>query len=244
MRGTLRAFLRLLTVQASWNYERMQGIGMGYAAEPLLEDLKSADPGRHAEAVARSAEYFNCHPYLAGLAVGALARAEHEGTPGSQILRFRTALCSPLGALGDQVFWTGLLPALVGLCIVAIAAGAGLWAIGGFLLVFNACRLATAWWALRTGLASGFQVATALQESWLPRLAERLGPVAGLLSGLALPAAAGYLLAGAPAAALLAAALIGAVGMVLFRRLPVLVTALRYGLLLSVGSLLWVWGSR
>ena len=70
MNGTGRAFLRLLSVQGSWNYERMQGIGMGYAAEPLLRDLRVAEPGRYPEAVVRSAEFFNANPYLAGLALG------------------------------------------------------------------------------------------------------------------------------------------------------------------------------
>ena len=37
-----RSLLRLFTVQGSWNYERMQGIGMGVAEEPLLRDLQAA----------------------------------------------------------------------------------------------------------------------------------------------------------------------------------------------------------
>ncbi len=112
MNGGWRALLRLLAVQGTWNYERMLGVGMGYAAEPLLEDLKTVDPVRHSEAVVRSTEFFNCHPNLAGLALGAIARAEYEAMPGPQIVRLRTALCSPLGSLGDQLFWAGLVPAV------------------------------------------------------------------------------------------------------------------------------------
>jgi len=62
MTGVVRAFLRLLAVQGAWNYERMTGIGLGYAAEPMLDELKQADPARHAEASVRAAEYFNSHP--------------------------------------------------------------------------------------------------------------------------------------------------------------------------------------
>ena len=83
MNGQLRALLRLFAVQGTWNYERMLGVGMGYAAEPLLEDLKTVDPVRHSEAVVRSAEFFNCHPNLAGLALGAMARAEYDAVPGA-----------------------------------------------------------------------------------------------------------------------------------------------------------------
>jgi mannose/fructose/N-acetylgalactosamine-specific phosphotransferase system component IID len=76
MNGRLRAMLRLFAVQGTWNYERMLGVGMGYAAEPLLEDLKAVDPVRHGEAVVRSTEFFNCNPNLAGLALGATAGIE------------------------------------------------------------------------------------------------------------------------------------------------------------------------
>ena len=124
MNRRLRALLRLFAVQGTWNYERMLGVGMGYAAEPLLEDLKAVDPVRHGEAVVRSAEFFNCHPNLAGLALGATARAEYEAVAGPQIVRLRTALCSPLGSMGDQLFWAGLVPALVGITLVAVMLGA------------------------------------------------------------------------------------------------------------------------
>ena len=42
--GRMRAFLRLFAMQGDWNYERMLGVGMGYAAEPLLEELRTSDP--------------------------------------------------------------------------------------------------------------------------------------------------------------------------------------------------------
>jgi mannose PTS system EIID component len=194
MNGVARALLRLFAVQGSWNYERMLGVGMGYAAEPLLEDLKAADPVRHSEAVVRSAEFFNCNPNLAGLALGATARAEYDAVPGVQIARLRTALCSPLGALGDQLFWAGLLPALVGAALVAVVLGARWWAIVGFLLVYNAVRIWTARWSLRTGLAAGMGVGSAIGSSWVPRAIPRVGLAAGFLVGLAAPLVAGWFL--------------------------------------------------
>src|SRR3989442_3128679 len=78
----------------------MLGVGVGVAEEPLLRDL--AD-GKYRPAVARGAHFFNAHPYLAGLAVGAAARAEHDGASPEQIERLRTALAatppSPCGPL-------------------------------------------------------------------------------------------------------------------------------------------------
>jgi PTS system mannose-specific IID component len=187
-------------VQGAWNYERMTGIGLGYAAEPLLEDLKLADPARHAEAAVRSAEYFNSHPYLAGLALGALVRAEYDQVPGAQIARLRIALTSPLGALGDQLFWTGLVPAAMATAILGIVAGAGIWPLVLALLVYNTIRVVTGIWALRTGLETGTRVGTAIGDSWLRAAARPVGLAAGLLAGLALPLAAAWLLASSGAA--------------------------------------------
>jgi PTS system mannose-specific IID component len=105
MNRRLRALLRLFAVQGTWNYERMLGVGMGYAAEPLLEDLKAVDPVRHGEAVVRSAEFFNCNPNLAGLALGATARAEYEAVPGAQIVRLSAARSAPWATSSSGPDW-------------------------------------------------------------------------------------------------------------------------------------------
>ena len=119
-----RTLLRLFTVQGSWNYERMQGVGVGVAEEPLLRDLAvSRSAAAYRAAVARAAHFFNAHPYLCGMAVGAAARAEHDGTPPDQVERLRTALCGPLGSLGDRLVWAGWLPLNSGLALVGVIGG-------------------------------------------------------------------------------------------------------------------------
>ena len=129
MTGTARAALRLLIVQAAWTYERLQGVGVGFASLPLLEPLR-ADPVKYRAAVARASEYFNAHPYLTGIAVGAAARAEIDGVPGGTIQRLKTALAGPLGSLGDQLFWIGVVPAVMAAMLLALAGDAGLPAVG------------------------------------------------------------------------------------------------------------------
>ena len=63
------AFLRTLLIQGSFNYDRMIGVGLAHSMEPLVGDMDK-------DVAARSAQFFNAHPYMAGVAVGALARAE------------------------------------------------------------------------------------------------------------------------------------------------------------------------
>jgi mannose PTS system EIID component len=237
----LRALLRLFAVQGTWNYERMLGVGMGYAAEPLLEDLKAVDPVRHGEAVVRSAEFFNCHPNLAGLALGATARAEYEAVPGAQIVRLRTALCSPLGSMGDQLFWAGLVPALVGVALAAIVLGAGWWAIAGFVLTYNAIRLWTSVWSLRTGMASGMRVGAAIGSSWLPRAVEWVAPAAGFALGLAFPLIAVWYLRGFGWSPAIGAAGVAVAGVALTRWFGPGLTSLRFAIMAMVLLLLFRW---
>ena len=235
-----RTFLRLFSVQGVWNYERMLGIGMGYAALPLLEKMRLEDPVRYREAVARQAEFFNAQPYMAGIALGATTRAEYQGVAGEKIRRLRTALCGPLGALGDQLFWTGILPALVSAALVMVAfgwAGAGLL---GFLLVFNGIRVAIEWWGLRAEWASGLEVSQVLHKSWLPRAVALAGPAAGFAIGVALPVIGGWLVADLDRVVMAGA--LGAAGIaVVIARFNPRVTGLRLTLVVATILLLSAW---
>ena len=238
MKGRLSALRRLYAVQGAWNYERMLGVGMGYAAQPLLEQLERSDPARHREAVARSAEFFNSHPYLAGLALGSAVRAEYDGTPGAQISRLRTALCSPLGALGDQLFWAGAVPATVGAALAAVTLGAGPLAVLALLAGFNVFRGWVAAWALRTGLASGTGVGAAMRQSWLPRTAHLAGVAAGLGIGIAVPLVAVWFLAPFGQGGVIGALALAAGGVIAARLAGPMYAAPRFALLALAAALL------
>jgi PTS system mannose-specific IID component len=196
VKGALgRALLRLFAVQGSYNYERMLGLGVGVAEEPLLRDL---DDGKYRPAVARGAHFFNAHPYLIGLAVGAAARAEHDGAPPGQVERLREALCGPLGSLGDRLIWAGWLPFLSGLTITAIALGASWIAIAAFLIIYNIGHVALRWWALYAGWTYGTRVSMALHHPVLQKAATSLGPAMAFTVGVALPLSAQFLAAPFP----------------------------------------------
>jgi PTS system mannose-specific IID component len=237
--GRGKAFTRLFAVQAAWNYERMQGIGMGYAAEPLLDGLKATDSERHAEATGRSAEFFNCHPYLAGLALGASVAAEYAGEPADRIRRLRTALCGTLGALGDYLFWAGLLPALMGFALIVAVLWNPWWGVGLFLVGYNGCRIAVGWWGLRTGLDSGMRVGQAIASSWVPRVRGWIGLAAGFLVGVAIPLAGRFLLGGLGRPQVVIGVGVAALGLALAYRFRPTFGGVRFGLLAVALVLLW-----
>lgn len=240
------ALLRLLAVQASYTYERMLGIGVGHASAPLLRTVLSSRSARAKhEAVARSADFFNSHPYLAGVAVGAEVRAEQDGASGAVITRLRTALSGPLGSLGDQLIWAGWVPALIGIALAA-ASWVGVWSIAAIVVVHNLLRYRLMSWGLDLGLREGLGVGAALQRSWLPRVADDAQRVAAFAVGLAVPIVAWQLLAQAARVDAAIAIALGLIGVVL-TVLPATrtrVTGLRYGLALLCVGILIVWGSR
>jgi PTS system mannose-specific IID component len=184
-------FLRLLAIQASWNYEILLGTGIGFCTEPALRLLPGGKGGpAYRAALARHSQYFNAHPYLAAVAVGALIRAELDGEPPARIERFRTALCGPLGSVGDRLVWAAWLPfcSLVGLLLFGLGAGPG-WVVGGFLVLYNVGHFALRAWALRVGLERGMQVAGALGNPVLRYGPQWLSQAAAFTGGAALPLA-------------------------------------------------------
>ena len=187
----LAMFVRLLAIQGSWNYETLLGNGIGFCVEPALRLLPGGQEGpAYRAALARQSEYFNAHPYMAAVAVGALARAELEGEPPARIERFRTALCGPLGSVGDRLVWAAWLPACSIAALAAFGFGMG---TGGVLLVFlgiyNAGHIALRAWGLSAGLDHGMRVASALGGPVLRQGPTHIAQIAALIGGIALPLA-------------------------------------------------------
>lgn len=190
----VRAGLRLLTVQACFNHERMIGVGVGYASEPLLRALPDGAGGdRYRAAMGRATRYFNAHPYLVGLAAGALARAEHDDVPGPQVERLRTALVSPLGALGDRLVWAGTLPAASAVGLALSTNGRPGLGVVAMLSLYNVPHLLLRVWGLVAGWRHGTRVGRALANPLLHWALRVVGPVAALAIGFAMPLVGAYL---------------------------------------------------
>jgi len=207
MPGYGRVLTRLFLLQASWNYERMQGVGFGYAAEPALRAFSGGErDARYHTALGRHTQFFNSHPYFAGLAVGAVLRAEQDGEDPERIARLRAALCSPLGSLGDRLIWAGWLPACAALAIVAFIFGARAWAAIGFLVLYNVLHVACRAWGLRAGWREGMMVATALGHPVIRTAARVAGPASAFVVGVALAVGLAWQVQGAPGATVAAAA--------------------------------------
>jgi len=161
----------------------MIGGGFAFAILPVLREL--FEGSKLDEAVRRHAEHFNAHPYLAGLALGATARLEADGSAPELMRRFKSAIKGPLGGMGDALMWAAWLPTTVLLGLVAHFAGASpLQCVLLFLIPYNAGHLALRLWGFRTGLSWGHDVGRVLRGAALGRMAEMVSRAGVVLLGL------------------------------------------------------------
>lgn len=191
-------YSRLFAIQGAWNYETMNGNGIAFCTEPALRFLPGGIDGtKYTEALGRHAKYFNAHPYFAGVAVGALARAELDGVPAPMIERFRTALGGPLGSVGDRLVWASWLPFCSLIALGAFGLGARpLLVIAIFLVTYNIGHFALRAWGLRVGFRRGLRVADALAHPVLRKGPQVVGTLAALLAGVSIPLAAREVIGG------------------------------------------------
>ncbi len=191
LRTELAILLRLFAIQSTWNYETLLGNGVGFCIEPALrlfpEGIRSE---RFKAALARESKYFNAHPYLASIAVGALARAELDGEAPDRIERFRTALAGPLGSVGDRLIWAGWLPlcSLIALAVFGLGGGPVV-VLVTFLGLYNTGHVALRAWGLRVGWNHGLRVAQTLGNPVLRRGPQVIAPAAAFAGGLGVPLA-------------------------------------------------------
>ncbi|MEA3545855.1 MAG: PTS system mannose/fructose/sorbose family transporter subunit IID [Thermodesulfobacteriota bacterium] len=135
----LHIWLRLLLLQASWNFERLQGIGFFYSLLPGLRKLYGKE--KLLDVSRKYAGYFNTHVYLAPMVAGAVLKLEEERAAGTvdpllEIDDFKEMVAAPYAAIGDALFWGGLRPLAAGVALFLAVKGI-LWAPLVFLLLYN-----------------------------------------------------------------------------------------------------------
>jgi PTS system mannose-specific IID component len=205
-----RLFRRSLLLQSCWNFERMQSLGLAFCLEPWLERCWSGQDEAARAARLRHQEYFNTQPYMASLIVGMICALEEEaaevpaGERREQLVQrlraLKSAAAAALAGVGDVLFWGALRPLCVGLTMAGVLAlwkrpfWAAAWAVGSYLVVYNALALTLRWRLLRLGYEWRDQIAAQLKQWDAQRLIRALRS-AGLVLVLA---AAALMLRAAP----------------------------------------------
>ncbi len=182
-----RMAARTLLLQATFNYERQQGLGWAWALQPALERLYP-DPAVRRERLAEHTAYFNTQPTLASLALGAVAameeqRAAGEGPDAAAVARVKGVLGASLAATGDRLYWFTLRPfsALLG---ILVALG-GSW-LGALVMwvCYNTLHLGVRLLGVGWGYRAGTAVLDPIQRGRLEDLTRRLSLLGTALVGV------------------------------------------------------------
>lgn len=90
--------------QLGWNYERMQGLGYTYTMMPILRKLYKKQEDLK-EMVKVHMQFFNTHPHVAPIVLGAdIAIEEQKGIESKEaVLGIKTGLMGPLAGIGDTL---------------------------------------------------------------------------------------------------------------------------------------------
>jgi PTS system mannose-specific IID component len=179
--------LRASLLQATWNYERQQGVGWAWALKPALDRLYP-DADERRMRLSEHTAYFNTQPTLASMALGAVARLEEqrahgEGADEGSIARVKSALGSSLAALGDRLFWFTLRPvaACIGLLFAVNGSAAGALALW---VCYNIVHLGLRAAGTEWGYRDGAQVLSPARRAGLERLVRGLGALGAALIGV------------------------------------------------------------
>jgi mannose PTS system EIID component len=183
----LGVFLRSFAIQGSWNYRTLIGNGFAFALLPALRAIYP-DRTQLEKGVVRHTELFNSHPYLVGVALGAVSELESEHADPRVIERFKAAVRSTLGSIGDGLVWAAWRPACALLGLAIVFADAPWWAGPVvYLVAYNAGTIALRIWGFRIGFRHAHGVGNVLKRAHLDRVQQDASRAGAFLLGVVLP---------------------------------------------------------
>lgn len=156
-------FFRSFFIQSFWNYRSLISIGLCYTMMPLKKMIYQNKEEEDAF-VRQNLQFFNSHPYFSAYAIGVLYRL-YEDDPNissEKIEKVKNLLISPLGALGDTIFWDMVKPA----CLLMAVSGGLLQLMGypGWALIvlaflfYNIPHFYVRWNGIKQGYEYGLNI--------------------------------------------------------------------------------------
>ena len=186
LRVRRKVWFRQFFLQGCWNFEGMQNVGFAYSIIPALRNCYEGRPEDLSRALKRHVEFFNTHPAMAAVILGAAIRLEERVAAGEANPRavgtFKVGLMGSLGAIGDSYFWGALKP-------MASAAGAilafvhPLLGIAALLVLYNISHLALRFRGFAAGMGGEESAVRFLREEGFTGRTEDRKMIAAILGG-------------------------------------------------------------
>ncbi|MCJ7843252.1 PTS system mannose/fructose/sorbose family transporter subunit IID [Lederbergia sp. NSJ-179] len=179
-----KIFLRSLTLEYSFNYERQQALGFAFTMIPALRKLYKRKE-EMAKALQRHLEFFNVTPYVSTFIFGLTVAMEEENARSkdfdtSTINSVKASLMGSLSGIGDSLYWGTIR-------LIATGIGTSLALKGNFLgvilffLFFNIPTLVLSYTYLQLGYRVGTNFLSKLSSSGLMEKLTYGASILGLL---------------------------------------------------------------
>ncbi len=165
-----KVFLRSFTLEASFNFERMQALGYVFSMIPVIKKLYTTKEDISA-ALKRHLEFFNTTPHVSTFAMGISSALEEKNANDqnfdeASINSIKLGLMGPLGGVGDAFFW-GTLKAIAAGVGASIALQGNILGAILFYLIFNIPHVLVRYYGTMSGYRLGTTFVERLQESGL-----------------------------------------------------------------------------
>nr|WP_081634552.1 PTS system mannose/fructose/sorbose family transporter subunit IID [Weissella halotolerans] len=187
----IMTFLRQGFILASFNYERMQNMGVAYIMMPTLRRLYPNNRAEMAAGLVRQLEFFNTHPYLASPIIGVTMAMEEQRAKGAPIddatiSSVKVGMMGPVAGVGDPLFWGTLRPVLGALAASFAIQGS---LIGPIIFFFgwNIIRLATLWYGQKFGYEQGTNIASNLGDGLMQKVTQGASTMGMFMMGVLVP---------------------------------------------------------
>ncbi len=184
-KGDMRkCFMRSCTLDASWNYERMQNLAFAYMMIPIIRRVYKSKEDI-SKALQRHLEFFSTTPHLCTLLVGILGAMEEQNAleddfDESSINAVKASLMGPMAAIGDSLIWGTLRIIAAGIAISFSQNGNILGPILFFLIVNVPC-FALRHICLKRGFKFGTQFLKTVGSSGVMEKVTQAASILGLI---------------------------------------------------------------
>lgn len=153
-------FWRSLTLDSSWNYERMQNLAFAYTMAPIIRRLYKTKADI-AAGMKRHLEFMSVTPHISTLLVGIAGAMEEENSKNEEfdetsISAVKSSLMGPLAGIGDSFFW-GTLKLIAAGVGISLASQGNIMGPILFLLIINVPHFALRYFCLDRGFKYGAQ---------------------------------------------------------------------------------------
>jgi PTS system mannose-specific IID component len=178
----ISTYFRSTFMLGSFNFERMQAIGVAVTMIPAIKRFyhKKED---QAAALKRHLEFFNTTPWPASAIFGVTAAMEQKKAEGGDIdeaaiTNVKIGLMGPLAGIGDPIFWGTARPILAALGASLAISGS---ILGPLLFFFgiNIIRMLTRWYGFKVGYNQGTDIVQDVAGNRLKKLTQ-MASVLGL----------------------------------------------------------------